>query len=75
MVTMSPALDFGTVTGDPVTKYVENLVELFYGIIELSQGHSHQEMAAREIKFHLRSPQDYAFFQAVRPTLTKVASF
>lgn len=75
MVTMAPALDFGTVPGDPVTRYVENLVELFYGIVELSQGHVHENMHAQEIKFHLRSPQDYDFFRAVRPTLAKISQF
>lgn len=75
MVTMSPALDFGTVAGDPMSRYVENLVELFFGIVELSQGHVHDGMQAQEIKFHLRSPQDYDFFRAVRPTLAKISHF
>lgn len=75
MVTMCPALDFGTVPGDPVSRYIENLVELFFGIVQLSQGGMHDEMLAREIKFHLRSPQDYAFFQAVRPELAKISHF
>jgi hypothetical protein len=72
---MSPQLDFGTQTGDPIGRYVENLVELFVGIVTLSQDLNSEEMMAREIKFHLRSPQDYAFFRAVRPDLAKISHF
>jgi hypothetical protein len=75
MVTMSPELDFGTQPGDPIGRYVENLVELFVGIVTLSQDLNHEDMIAREIKFHLRSPQDYAFFRAVRPELAKISHF
>lgn len=32
-------------------------------------------MQAKEIKFHLRSPQDYDFFRAVRPSLAKISRF
>jgi hypothetical protein len=75
MVTMSPELDFGTAPGDPAARYVQNLVDLFFGIVELSQGPKAEEMQAKDIKFHLRSPQDYAFFQAVRPELAKISHF
>ena len=70
MVTVSPALDFGTVP-DPTNRYIENLVDLFFGIIELSQG----DMAAKEVKFHLRSPEDFSFFRAVRGQLAKISHF
>ena len=75
MVTMCPSLDFGTGLGDPTSRYIENLVDLFFGIIQLSQGNTHMNMRAREIKFHLRSPQDYAVFQAVRTELAKISRF
>jgi hypothetical protein len=74
MVTMSPSLDFGTAT-DPTNRYIENLVELFFGIVELSQSHDDREMNARDIKFHLRSPQDFAFFRAVSGSLAKISHF
>jgi hypothetical protein len=74
MVTMSPSLDFGTAT-DATNRYIENLVELFFGIVELSQSHTVAEMNAREIKFHLRSPQDFAFFRAVSGSLAKISQF
>src|SRR5450631_4266723 len=64
MVTMSPELDFGTQPGDQEGRYVENLVDLFFGIVRLSQDLTNEDMIARDIKFHLRSPQDYAFFRA-----------
>lgn len=70
MVTMSPALDFGTAS-DTTNRYIENLVDLFFGIIELSQG----DMEAKEIKFHLRSPEDFSFFRAVRGQLAKISRF
>ena len=75
MVTMSPALDFGTTPDDPAGRYIENLVDLFFGIVELSQEHADAGMHAKDIKFHLRSPQDYDFFRAVRPSLAKIARF
>ena len=75
MVTMSPALDFGTAPGDQKSRYVENLVDLFFGIVELSQSVEDKDMQAKEIKFHLRSPQDYDFFRAVRPSLAKISRF
>jgi hypothetical protein len=75
MVTMCPALDFGTTPDDPTGRYIENLVDLFFGIVQLSQAHTNAEMQAREIKFHLRSPQDYTFFRAVRTELAKISSF
>lgn len=75
MVTMSPALDFGIAPGDQKSRYVENLVDLFFGIVELSQSVDGDEMRAKEIKFHLRSPQDYDFFRAVRPQLAKISQF
>jgi hypothetical protein len=75
MVTMSPELDFGTTPDDPIGRYVENLVALFFGIVELSQEARNGDMQAREIKFHLRSPQDFDFFRAVRPELAKISRF
>jgi hypothetical protein len=75
MVTMSPELDFGTAPGDPAGRYVQNLVDLFFGIMELSHGHTVDNMQATDIKFHLRSPQDYAFFQAVRSELARISQF
>jgi hypothetical protein len=74
MVTMSPSLDFGTVA-DATNRYIENLVELFFGIVELSQLHEDSGMRAREIKFHLRSPQDFDFFRAVSGSLAKISRF
>jgi hypothetical protein len=75
MVTMSPALDFGTTPDDSTGRYVENLVDLFFGIVQLSQRDNGADMQAREIKFHLRSPQDFAFFRAVRPQLARISHF
>src|SRR5665213_3603728 len=43
MVTMSPDLDFGLVA-DPKVRYIDNLVDLFFGIVELSQLHEREEM-------------------------------
>ncbi|HWM83709.1 MAG TPA: hypothetical protein VNQ56_16745 [Pseudolabrys sp.] len=68
MVTVSPELDFGTLA---TTVYIDCLVDLFFGIIELSQG----VMIAREIKLHLRSPEDFNFFRAVRGSLAKISRF
>jgi hypothetical protein len=70
LVTMSPAIDFGT-AAEAKSLYVGNLAELFFGIIELSQG----VMAANEIKFHLGSPEDYNFFRFVTPELSKFSGF
>jgi len=75
MVTISPELDFGTAPDDPAGRYVRNLVDLFFGIVELSQESMDADMQAKDIKFHLRSPQDYAFFQAVRSELARIAQF
>jgi hypothetical protein len=74
MVTMCPDLDFGTVA-TPQVRYIDNLVDLFFGIIELSQTDSRDDMLAREIKFHLRSPEDFNFFRAVRGSLAKISRF
>lgn len=74
MVTMSPALDFGT-GDDSVNQYIDTLIELFYGVIELSQSVDRPEMNAKEIKFHLRSPEDYAFFRGAVGHLAGAARF
>ena len=69
MVTVCPAIDFGAFD---VTRYVDTLSDLFFGIVELSQ---QGDMAASEFKLHLRSPQDITFFRAVQRTLSKISAF
>lgn len=66
MVTVCPAIDFGTV---PEGQYTDTLVDLFLGIIELSQD---DEMGAKEFKLHLRSPEDVSFFRVVSRGLMKI---
>lgn len=70
---MSPALDFAE--DDTTSRYIDNLVELFYGIVQLSQSDNWPEMSAKEIKFHLRSPEDYAFFRGAVGNLAAVSRF
>jgi hypothetical protein len=70
LLTMSPAIDFGT-AADAKSRYVDNLADLFYGIIELSQG----DMPAGEIKIHLRSPEDFNFFRIASRELADFAGF
>lgn len=72
MVTMSPNLDFGVL---PVDRYIDNLVDLFFGIVEISQEHENAFLRAQELKIHLRSPQDYDLFRAARPTLARFSGF
>lgn len=69
MVTVSPAIDFGTFDK---SRYIETLADLFLGIVELSQ---EGELAADEFKMHLRSPEDFNFFRAVSKTLSKLSHF
>jgi hypothetical protein len=69
MVTVSPAIDFGTFD---TTRYIDTLADLFFGIVELSQ---EGELAANEFKLHLRSPEDFNFFRAVSRTLSKLSHF
>jgi hypothetical protein len=69
MVTVSPAIDFGTFD---VSRYIDTLADLFIGITELSQ---QGELAANEFKLHLRSPEDFNFFRVVSRTLSKLSHF
>jgi hypothetical protein len=69
MVTVSPAIDFGTFDK---SRYIETLADLFLGIVELSQ---QGDLAADEFKMHLRSPEDFNFFRAVAKTLSKLSDF
>lgn len=68
MVTVCPALDFGQ---RPPVDYIDVMVNLFYGIVELSD----DQMPCDEIKFHLRSPEDYSFFKALQTPLKKISRF
>jgi hypothetical protein len=67
-MTFSPRFDFGDLE---VTDYARVLVGMFFGIIALSQ----RVMAAKEVKFHLRSLADRQFFAALETPLSKVSSF
>lgn len=69
MVTVSPAIDFGTFDK---SQYIETLADLFLGIVELSQ---EGNLAANEFKMHLRSPADFDFFRTVAKTLSKLSHF
>ena len=52
LVTVCPAIDFGTFD---MSRYIETLADLFFGIVELSQG---DELAANEFKLHLRGSKE-----------------
>lgn len=67
-MTFSPRFDFGELE---VQDYAKALVQLFFGIIDLSQ----RVMAANEVKFHLRSLADRQFFAALEMPLSKVSAF
>ena len=68
MVTVCPDMDFGNRQEDA---YIDALVNLFFGVVELQE----RDLGAKEVKFHLRSPSDYAFFRALRVPLGKIADF
>jgi hypothetical protein len=68
MVTVCPDMDFGVLGID---QYVDMMVNLFYGIWELSEA----IMTTNEIKFHLKSPEDFQFFRSLRVPLAKTKQF
>lgn len=67
MLTVSPDIDFGATAPD---RYIDALVNMFFGIIS----ENHNDMVAKEVKFHLRSPEDFNFFRAVSGPLAKVSA-
>lgn len=67
-MTFAPKFDFGDYE---VQDYSNILVEMFFGIIELSQ----EVMEAKEVKFHLRSLADRQFFAVLERPLSKVSLF
>jgi hypothetical protein len=68
LLTVCPHYDFSDIG---VEEYATLLVELFNGVLELSNG----EMEAKYLKFHLRSPADVQFFAALRVPLAQVPVF
>lgn len=54
---VSPLLDYGVA---PVELYPDVLIGVLSGVVHLSS----TEMVAEHIRFHLRSPEDQAFFKA-----------
>ena len=67
-MTFAPRFDFDDVGVD---SYGKALTGLFGGILALS----HAVRAAPHIKFHLRSPADRTFFQALTEPLLKIPLF
>jgi hypothetical protein len=67
-MTFAPRFDFGDVGVDA---YGKALTGLFGGILALS----HAVRPAPHIKFHLRSPADRTFFQALTEPLLKIPLF
>lgn len=67
-VTVCPLLDHGNL---PETAYVDTLIGLLNGAINLSEG----GLRAKHIKMHLRSPSDSVFFRAVGNTLDSAGVF
>lgn len=57
-LTVSPRLDFGE---EPLEKYAEVLIGAVSGVIHLSNN----IFEARNLRFHLRSPEDINFFRAL----------
>lgn len=68
MVTVCPAMDFGQMGKND---YIEALADLFFGIVDLDE----RNLGAKEVKLHLRSPEDFNFFRALRAPLVKIARF
>jgi hypothetical protein len=68
LMVFAPKYDFGDLEIDD---YARVLVGLFSGIVELSQ----EDMNAKHIKFHLRSPADRQFFAALQQPLTRIPLF
>lgn len=55
----------------PQEDYGRLLTSVFTAVVGMTYG----ELAARHVKFHLRSPADVAFFQAVERTLSTLPHF
>lgn len=68
MVTVCPHIDFGIIDK---AGYIDAISELFFRIVAME----HPDLAAKEVKFHLRSPEDFNFFRAVRAPLSKLSWF
>lgn len=67
-VVACPLLDFGALSE---TLYAEMLVELTLGIVQLSD----TSLPTERVKFHLRSPGDYAYFASFGRLLDKMGVF
>ncbi|WP_442679761.1 hypothetical protein ACSBM8_00720 [Sphingomonas sp. ASY06-1R] len=67
-IVVSPKLDYGLL---PEDAYAETLIELTFGIINLSD----TDLPANHIKFHMRSPGDMAYFRAFGRSLDKHGVF
>ena len=67
MVTVCPDMDFGILGID---QYIDMMIDLFSGILELSE-----TMATNEVKFHLKSPEDFNFFKGLEGPLSKLERF
>lgn len=68
-LTPSPRWDYGDIEVD---EYGDLMLEVFVGIFELSNT---EDLRAPHLKFHLRSPADRPFFQALAKGLTKLDTF
>ncbi|WP_457796067.1 hypothetical protein [Methylocystis sp. S23] len=68
MMYLSPHYEFGDYSLDD---YSDLLIEIFNGVIGISDC----EMAARYIKFHLRSPADLQFFAILGSALDAAGAF
>lgn len=69
MLTVSPKYDFGDLT---ISEYGDLLVDAFGGVFEMSFS---EPMTAKYINFHLRSPSDRPFFQAIGHGLERTTAF
>lgn len=68
-LTVSPKYDLGDIA---ISEYGDLLVEAFFGVFTMSVD---KTMGAKFINFHLRSPSDRPFFQAIGHGLAKVPHF
>ncbi|SMD13955.1 hypothetical protein [Rhizobium sp. RU36D] len=69
-ITLSPTLDYAE--GD-ISQYAEVMIKLLMHVIKLAL--NHDEMRSKYVKFHLRSPADTQFFQAVGKGLNDTELF
>ena len=69
-ITLSPKLDLGD---NGVDHYARVMIGLLIQVLKLASSHS--ELKGRHVKFHLRSPADTQFFQAIGRGLHDTDSF